>query len=145
MIIGIGIDIVSVQRMEELRVQEGDRFLNRVFTRREVETAGARAHLDERLAARFAAKEAAMKALGTGWREGVHFTQIEVRKHQTGQPEILLSGKALERAEELGVTDIHVSLTHDADRAVAVVIMEGDPGSPASSDPGRAVGRDAPA
>jgi len=142
MIIGVGIDIVSVQRVAELRTQEGERFLNRVFTRREVETAGSRARLDERLATRFAAKEAAMKALGTGWREGIHFTQIEVRKHQTGQPEILLSGQALQRAEELGVTRIHVSLTHDADRAVAVVIMEGDPGA---NDPGRTVGRDAPA
>jgi holo-[acyl-carrier protein] synthase len=103
----------------------GDRFLCRVFTSREVQTAGQRATLSERLGTRFAAKEACMKALGTGWRCGVHFTQIEVRKHPSGMPELVLTGAAKKRAEELGVTRIHVSLSHESDKAMAVVILEG--------------------
>lgn len=129
MIIGIGVDIVSVERVRELRTAHGDRFLNRVFTRREIETAGSRASLDERLATRFAAKEAFMKALGTGWREGVHFTQIEVRKHPTGQPEIVLSGAAEQRAEQVGCRCVHLSLSHETDRAIAFVIIEGGSGN----------------
>lgn len=128
MILGIGVDTVSVERVRRLRTAHGERFLNRVFTRREVETAGARASLDERLATRFAAKEAFMKALGTGWREGVHFTQIEVRKHPSGQPEIVLSGAAERRARQMGCTRVHLSLSHEADRAIAFVIIEGAPG-----------------
>ena len=129
MIIGVGVDIVSVERIRELRVAHGERFLTRVFTRREIDTAGSRATLDERLATRFAAKEACMKALGTGWREGVHFTQIEIRKHPTGQPEITLHGAARERAEQIGCEHIHVSLSHEADKAVAFVVIEGNRGS----------------
>ncbi len=128
MILGLGTDIVSVERVMRLRTAHGDRFLSRVFTQREIDTAGSRAQMDERLATRFAAKEATMKALGTGWREGIHFTQIEVRKHPSGRPEIVLSGNALGRAEALGATGVHVSLSHEADKAMAVVIIEGEPG-----------------
>ncbi len=126
MILGIGTDIVSTERLDRMRELYGDRFLRRVFTRREIETAGRRATLAERLGTRFAAKEATMKALGTGWRGGVQFTQIEVRKHPSGMPEIVLSGAARARADELGVTRIHVSLSHETDKAMAVVILEGD-------------------
>ncbi len=126
MILGIGTDIVSTERLSRLTELHGDRFLLRVFTRREVETAEQRATLSERLGTRFAAKEATMKALGTGWRGGVQFTQIEVRKQPTGMPEIVLSGAAKQRAEEMGVTRIHVSLSHEAEVATAVVILEGD-------------------
>lgn len=126
MILGIGTDIVSTDRIERLVKLYGERFLRRVFTRREIEVAGQRATLGERLGTRFAAKEATMKALGTGWREGVQFTQIEVRKHPTGMPEIVLSGAAKQRAEEMGVTRIHLSLSHESDKALAVVILEGD-------------------
>ncbi|MEA3403435.1 MAG: holo-ACP synthase [Armatimonadota bacterium] len=126
MILGIGTDIVSTERLDRMVELYGDRFLRRVFTPREVQTAELRATLAERLGTRFAAKEATMKALGTGWRGGVHFTQIEVRKHPTGMPEIVLSGAARERAEELGVRRIHVSLSHESDKAMAVVILEGE-------------------
>ncbi|MGC9318543.1 MAG: holo-ACP synthase [Armatimonadota bacterium] len=126
MILGIGTDIVSTDRLDRMVELYGDRFLRRVFTRREVETAELRATLGERLGTRFAAKEATMKALGTGWRGGVQFTQIEVRKHPTGMPEIVLSGAAQDRAEELGVRRIHVSLSHETDKAMAVVILEGE-------------------
>lgn len=124
MILGIGTDIVSTKRLDRMVEAYGERFLSRVFTRREVETAELRATLSERLGTRFAAKEACMKALGTGWRAGVHFTQIEVRKHPTGMPELVLTGKAKERAEELGVERIHVSLSHESEMAMAVVILE---------------------
>ena len=132
MILGIGTDFVATDRLGRMVEQYGDRFLKRVFTRREVETASLRATLAERLGTRFAAKEAAMKALGTGWRGGVQFTQIEVRKHPTGRPDLVLTGAAKARAEELGVTAIHVSLSHEADRAMAVVILEGAPPDSAS-------------
>ncbi len=126
MILGIGTDIVSTTRIERMAESYGDRFLLRVFTRREVEVAEMRATLSERLGTRFAAKEAAMKALGTGWRGGVQFTQIEVRKKPTGEPELVFTGAAKRRAEELGVTRVHVSLSHEAEMAMAVVILEGD-------------------
>jgi len=126
MILGIGTDIVSTTRLERMVEAYGDRFLQRVFTRREVETAERRATLAERLATRFAAKEACMKALGTGWRGGVHFTQIEVRKHPSGMPELVLTGAAQEQAEAMGVQRIYVSLSHESDFAMAVVILEGN-------------------
>jgi len=126
MILGIGTDIVGTDRLGRMVEEYGDRFLRRVYTRREVETAEQRATLSERLGTRFAAKEACMKALGTGWRGGVHFTQIEVRKHPTGRPELVLTGAAKERAEAMGVTRIHVSLSHESGMAMAVVIFEGE-------------------
>jgi len=125
MILGIGTDIVATDRLDRMVDQYGDRFLYRVFTRREVETAEQRATLSERLGTRFAAKEACMKALGTGWRGGVQFTNIEVRKHPSGMPELVLTGVAKERAEKLGVERIHVSLSHESEMAMAVVIIEG--------------------
>jgi holo-[acyl-carrier protein] synthase len=125
MILGIGTDIVSTDRLDRMVESYGDRFLYRVFTRREVETARQRARLSERLGTRFAAKEACMKALGTGWRGGVQFTHIEVRKHPTGKPELALTGTAKERAEQIGVEHVHVSLSHESEMAMAVVILEG--------------------
>lgn len=125
MILGLGTDIVSTERLDRMVEAYGDRFLNRVFTRREVETAELRATLCERLGTRFAAKEACMKALGTGWRGGVQFTDIEVRKHPSGMPELVLTGAAKERADELGVERISVSLSHESQMAMAVVILEG--------------------
>ena len=125
MILGIGTDIVSTERLDRMRELYGARFLRRGLTRREIETAGRRATLAERLGTRCAAKEATMKALGTGWREGVHFTQIEVRKQPSGQPEIVLSGVAKQRAGEIGCTRVHLALSHEEDKAIAFVIIEG--------------------
>lgn len=125
MILGLGTDIVSIERLDRMVEEYGERFLYRVFTRREVETAELRATLSERLGTRFAAKEACMKALGTGWRGGVQFTDIEVRKHPSGMPELVLTDAAKERANELGVERILVSLSHESEMAMAVVILEG--------------------
>ena len=97
-IIGIGVDLVSVERIGQLRRRHGYRFLRRVFTDRELRDHGIENARDERLAARFAAKEAVMKALGTGWALGVGFKQIEVSNLPTGQPIATLHGEAARRA-----------------------------------------------
>jgi len=129
MIVGIGTDIVAVERLARLRQQRGERFLSIVFTPDELARCLAKAGVDERLAVRFAAKEATMKALGTGWRQGVHFKQIEVRVQGSGKPELVLTGEALRRARQLGATTFHVSLSHERENALAVVILEGEPGA----------------
>ena len=126
MIVGIGTDLVVVVRLARLREERGDRFLTAVFTPAELERCMDKAGLDQRLAVRFAAKEATMKALGTGWRKGVQFTQIEVRAQKSGKPELILTGDALRRAEQLGAKAFHVSLSHERQNAVAVVILEND-------------------
>lgn len=124
MIVGMGTDIVAVERLKRLREERGQRFLGLVFTPGELEHCMNKAGLDQRLAVRFAAKEATMKALGTGWRRGVQFKQIEVRTQGSGKPEIVLSGEALRRAEGMGVSKVHVSLSHELESALAVVILE---------------------
>lgn len=124
MIIGIGVDICSVPRLAALRARYGRRFLNRVFTPIEQERCGEGPAADERYAARFAAKEALMKAAGVGWSNGLNFNDIEVRTEDTGQPRLTLTGQASRKIEELGVSALHLSLSHERDAAVAFVILE---------------------
>jgi len=124
MIVGIGIDLVSIERIGSLRRRHGDRFLRRVFTDRELQDHGIEAARDERLAARFAAKEATMKALGTGWAAGVGFRQIEVSDLPSGQPVAELRGDAAERARRLGVDRVLISMSNERDWAVAVAVLE---------------------
>lgn len=123
-ILGIGVDLVSIHRIGSLRRRHGDRFLRRVFTDRELRDHGIEKARDERLAARFAAKEAVMKALGTGWAAGVGFKQIEVGNLPSGQPIATLSGQAAERAKQLGAARIHITMTNEQDWAVAVAVLE---------------------
>ena len=123
-IIGIGVDLVEVARIGELRRRHGRRFLSRVFTEREMEDNGLERTRDERLATRFAAKEAIMKALGTGWGLGVGFKQIEISNLPTGQPVARLSGEALKRARQLGATRIHLTMSNERQWAVAVAVLE---------------------
>jgi holo-[acyl-carrier protein] synthase len=126
LIIGIGTDLVEIKRVERIIQRYGERFLERIFTERERAECGRRPQQQaEAFAARFAAKEAAMKALGTGYRQGVVFRDIEVRHQPSGKPELLFSGLARERAVALGTSSAHVSLTHDGGNALAVVILEG--------------------
>ena len=125
MIIGIGTDICRIERIAELRRKYGPRFLDRVFT--EIEQyycEGPTA--DERYAARFAAKEAVMKALGTGWRKGIIFKDIELPVREMGPPQLVLHGESKRYADSLGVTKLHVSLTHEREHAMAFVILEGE-------------------
>ena len=125
MIVSIGIDIVEISRIEEVLLRRGERFRNRVFTESEIAYCESRAAKMESYAARFAAKEAAMKALGTGWGEGIGWHDIEVLRSPTGVPSLQFHGLALERLNELGVKRSHLSLTHSRDVAMAQVILEG--------------------
>lgn len=125
MILGVGIDIVDVTRIEALLTKYGARFIARIFTRGEAVYCESKNNPSLHLAARFAAKEAAMKALGTGFAEGIKFTDIEVHKDQN-QPRIILYGKAFELSEKLGVSRIHLSISHDRLYATSLIILEGD-------------------
>jgi holo-[acyl-carrier protein] synthase len=124
MIVAIGIDIVDIARVEEILARRGERFRNRVFTQAEIDYCEGRASRLESYAVRFAAKEAAMKALGTGWGKGVGWHDIEVVRAEAGAPEIQLRGHALERMKELGARKAHLSLTHSRAVAMAQVILE---------------------
>jgi len=124
-ILGIGLDVVATERIARSLADDGSDFEAHVFTAAEREECRERADRTQALGARFAAKEACFKALGTGWAQGVSFHQVEVRGLEGGRPELRLSGAAAERAHALGVRHIHVSLTHEADVAAAVVVLEG--------------------
>lgn len=126
-IVGHGVDIVSVERIAEMVERHSDHFLGRVFTQGERAYAEASVRRrDEHLAGRFAAKEAALKALGTGWRDGIAWTDIEVVLLPSGQPSLRVTGEARSRAMSAGVTRWHVSISHTDDLAMASVIAEGD-------------------
>jgi holo-[acyl-carrier protein] synthase len=124
-ILGSGIDLTEVSRIRDVISRHGTRFLSRIYTDREISYVEHKANRFERYAARFAAKEAAMKALGTGWRRGVHWKDFEVANLPSGRPTMLLHGAAKEIAEQLGVKQISVSLTHTAETGMAFVIFEG--------------------
>ena len=125
MILGIGTDLAEVGRIRQSISQFGDRFLRRIYTDNERAYASSKANAAERFAARFAAKEAGMKAIGTGWRRGVTWKDFEVVNERSGRPTLLLSGVARDIADQLGVSRISISLTHTQDMAFAVVILEG--------------------
>jgi holo-[acyl-carrier protein] synthase len=124
MIVGIGVDIVEVGRVKELLARYRDRFVRRVFTEAEARYAGRSVREAERLAGRFAAKEAVLKAFGTGKSHGILWRDVETVRGAMGKPEVRLYGKALNYMKELGGNRIHVSITHDGGKAVAFVIIE---------------------
>lgn len=124
MIIGTGIDIVEVPRIGHSIERFGERFLNRVFTPAEIRYCESKANRLERFAARFAAKEAAMKAIGTGMRGGVTWRDFEVGREPGGRPTMLLHGKAAQVAKALGGRQTHLSVSHTEEHAVAYVILE---------------------
>jgi len=124
MIVGIGIDIAEVPRIRQSIERFGARFLERVFTAGEIRYCDSKANRFERYAARFAAKEAALKALGTGWNHGVRWRDCEVTRLPGGRPTIAFHGKAAEFAAKLGVKNAALSLTHTVEQAVAQVILE---------------------
>lgn len=124
MIIGFGFDLVSVARIALLLATD-DAFETRTFTAKEREACAERADRAQALAARLAAKEACLKALGTGWGPGISFAQVEVISGDGSQPRLHLTGGAQARAQELGVERIHVTLTHEGGFAGAAVIAEG--------------------
>jgi holo-[acyl-carrier protein] synthase len=124
MIVGTGVDITEVTRVREALERFGDRFLRRVFTPAEVEYCASKRNNAERLAARFSAKEAALKALGTGLRHGITWRDVEVRRQPGSRPTIAFSGVAAKFAVRLGVKHISLSLSHTAQQAIAMVILE---------------------
>ena len=126
MIVGSGIDICEVPRIEAAFRRFGDRFRNRVFTPGEIRYADRKANRFERYAARFAAKEAGMKAIGTGWRRGVRWQDFEVVNLSSGKPTLVFHGKALEFAGRLGVMNIVLSMTHTRVQAMAFLILPGE-------------------
>lgn len=123
-VIGIGLDLVEVARVERAEARWGKAFLKRVFTPREIADCGDGAVRAQRLAARFCAKEAVFKALGRG-RPALGWREVEVVKGESGQPRVALSGRALARARELGVSEVLVSLTHVTVLAMAEVVAVG--------------------
>jgi holo-[acyl-carrier protein] synthase len=124
MIVGTGIDIVETARIQQALERHGARFCRRLYSPGEISYCEKFKGKAERYAARFAAKEAAFKALGTGWREGVRWREVEVIHQPSGKPELVLSGRAAELAHELGVTRTAVSISHADHYVVAQVIFE---------------------
>ena len=124
-ILGIGLDIVDLRRIRRIHDQHGSRFVRRYCAPGEAQAREGDA-LIEHLGGLFAAKEAMLKALGTGWAQGLGFRQIEVVKGPSGAPEVRLHGAAAARAELLGVTRTHLTITHERAYAAAFAILEGD-------------------
>jgi holo-[acyl-carrier protein] synthase len=121
MIIGIGTDIIEVERVAKAITKEA--FKKKIFSDREIAYCESQKK-EESFAARFAAKEAFFKALGTGWRDGMGITEVEILNDELGTPSIHLSGKAKEVFEQKGATHVHVSLSHIKTQAAAFVIIE---------------------
>lgn len=124
MILGIGSDLAEVARIRASRERFGDRFLQRVYAETERAYAMSKANKDERLAARFAAKEAGMKALGTGLYGGITWRDFTVGREPSGKPTLILSGAAALIAAAKGIRKIHLTMTHTAEMAMAVVVVE---------------------
>ena len=124
MIVGMGIDVAEVKRIRAVIESQAERFLRRVYTPEEVTYCEQFKNKFERYAGRFAAKEAAMKALGTGWSRGVRWVDVEIVRQRGGRPTIALKGTARKIADNLGVKHIALSITHTAEQAFAQVIFE---------------------
>ena len=124
MIIGTGIDIAEVPRIRQSIERFGKRFLDRIYTAGEMRYCDSKANRVERYAARFAAKEAAMKALGTGWNHGVRWRDCEIVRMPGGRPTMKFHGIAGEFAAKLGVQNIALSISHTEEQAIAQVILE---------------------
>ena len=124
MIVGTGIDLAEVPRIRGSIERFGQKFVERIYTPAEIAYVERKANRYERYAARFAAKEAGMKAIGTGWKRGVRWQDFEVANLPSGKPTLRLHGKAAEYAAKLGVKSISLSLTHTSELGLAHVILE---------------------
>jgi len=123
-IVGIGIDLAEVGRIRQAIERHGRRFIDRIYTAGEIAYVERKANRYERYAARFAAKEAGMKAIGTGWKRGVRWKDFEVKNLPTGQPTLEFYGVAAQRTAAMHVRHVALSITHTADQAAAIVILE---------------------
>lgn len=127
MILGVGLDLVPVHRMERTLHRHGSRALSKLFTPLEVRSARERGSFARPLAARFAAKEAFFKALGTGWGRGGRWTEVEVVSAPSGSPSLRLHGAARAAAERAGVGRMHLSLSHTEELAAAFLLLQAAP------------------
>ena len=125
MILGTGVDLAEVDRIRSAISRYGRRFLDRIYTPAEIAYVERKVNRFERYAGRFAAKEAGMKAIGTGWRHGVRWQDFEVANLPSGRPTLKLHGQAARIADQLGVKLISLSITHTAQLGMAHVILEG--------------------
>ena len=124
MIVGLGADITEVERIQGAIERQGERLLKRIYTPAEIAYCERFKNRYERYAGRFAVKEAAMKALGTGWSHGVRWVDIEVVREKGGKPVLALAGEAKKIAERMGVKNIAITITHTEKQALAQVIFE---------------------
>lgn len=125
MITGVGTDIVHIPRLQRIAERWGDKFLNRIFTREEQAYVNKKSRPEVSLAGFFAAKEATVKAIGTGFSQGAGFLDINVIHDPAGRPLLSISGRTLDAAKKSGASRWHLSISHDASVAIATVIMEG--------------------
>jgi len=125
LILGTGVDLAEVRRIREAVERYGERFLHRIYTPGEIAYVERKANKFERYAGRFAAKEAGMKAIGTGWKRGVKWQDFEVANLPSGRPTLRLHGEAERIAAAMGVTSISLSITHTSELGMAHVILEG--------------------
>ena len=124
MVLGLGTDLIETRRVQESIERFGERFLERIFTEGEIAYCLRKKNAAESFAARFAAKEAGAKALGTGISRGVSWKELEVKREASGRPTLHLAGRAAELGKAMGVRRVQLSLTHSRDLAMAVVLME---------------------
>ena len=134
-IVGIGTDVVECLRIGRMIERHGELFLTRVYTDREIRYCQERKRATEHFAGRWAAKEAVLKCLGTGWRRGISWTDLEIRNDPAGKPHLLLCGAAKEIAQSLRIADILVSISHCRAYAIAYAVAVSDPVEDASQLP----------
>ena len=123
---GLGVDVVEVSRVDQILERHPERFVDRLCRRGEARRRGSRAAWAQHVGGLFAAKEAVLKALGTGWARGLSLRQVEIRHTDEGQPLVRLHGEAARRAGDMGVTRIHLTISHERTVAVAVAVLEGE-------------------
>ncbi len=121
-IIGIGTDIVECARIGTMVEKHGELFLERVFTPREIQYCQGKKHATEHLAGRWAAKEAILKCLGTGWRKGICWTDMEIRNDPAGAPKVFLCGAAKDQAESMKISDLLITISHCREYATAYAL-----------------------
>jgi holo-[acyl-carrier protein] synthase len=124
-VLGIGTDIIECLRIAQMIERHADLFINRVYTPYEIEYCHARKQATQHFAGRWAAKEAILKALGTGWRRGISWRDIEVRHDRGGKPIAITSGGAKEAMEQLGASEIMISISHCRSHATAYALAIG--------------------
>ena len=125
-IIGIGTDIIECLRIAQMIERHGELFINRVYTQHEIQYCQSRKMATQHFAGRWAAKEAILKAIGTGWRRGISWRDVEVLNAEGGQPAATLHAGALEAAEQLGIEEVLISISHCCSHATAYAVAQGD-------------------